>query len=142
MVSSKVTATAKPKYSTPNSSLFTDDDLSNLPLKGESPYPSIDNIEVSEKGVFKLLQSLRPNKATGPDSIPAFILKTGTKELAPVLTSPSNDLWILDVCHLTGRKRWWFPSTRKETNSSLRTTDQSLSLRSPARFWSTSSTAA
>ena len=62
-------------------------DLSNLLHKGESPYPNMDNIEVSENGVFKLPQNLRPNKATGPDLVPAFILKTGAKELALVLTS-------------------------------------------------------
>ena len=46
-------------------------------------------IEVSEKGVLELLQNLRPNNATGPDSnttLLAFILKTGAKELSPVLT--------------------------------------------------------
>ena len=57
-----------------------------MPYRGKSPCPSMEDIEVSEKGVFRLLQNLRPNKATGPDSIPAFILKTGAKELAPVLT--------------------------------------------------------
>ena len=36
-------------------SVFTEEDLSNLPHKGESPYPNMDNIEVREKGVFKLL---------------------------------------------------------------------------------------
>ncbi|KAI0220652.1 hypothetical protein LSAT2_027863, partial [Lamellibrachia satsuma] len=28
---------------------------------------------------------LRQNKATGPDSIPAYILKIGAKELSPIL---------------------------------------------------------
>ena len=68
-------------------SVFTEEDLSNLPHKGKSPYSNMGNKEVGKKGVFKLLQNLQVIKTTGPDSIPAFILKTGTKELAPVLTS-------------------------------------------------------
>ena len=55
----------------------------------------MDDIEVSEKGVLKLLQNLQPNKATGPDSIPAFILKIGAKELSPVLTAIFQ--WSLDA---------------------------------------------
>ena len=39
-------------------SIFTEEDLSNLPHKGESLYPGMDNMEVSEKGVFRLLQNL------------------------------------------------------------------------------------
>ena len=67
-------------------SVFTEEDLSNLPHKGESPYPNMDDIEVSEKEVLKFLQNFRQNKATGPDSIPAYILKIGAKELSPILT--------------------------------------------------------
>ena len=76
-------------------SVFTEEDLSNLPHKGESPYPNMNNIEVSEKGVLKLLQNLRQNKATGPDSIPAYILKIGAKELSPILTKIFQ--WSLDA---------------------------------------------
>jgi hypothetical protein len=38
------------------------------------------------KGVFKLLKDLNPHKATGPDCIPSFILKSAADELAPILT--------------------------------------------------------
>ena len=55
----------------------------------------MDDIEVSEKGVLKLLQNLRQNKATGPDSIPAYILKIGAKELSPILTKIFQ--WSLDA---------------------------------------------
>ena len=43
------------------------------------------NIEVNWKGVHKLLKRLKPFKATGPDSIPAFILKAAADELTPIL---------------------------------------------------------
>ena len=67
-------------------SVFTKEDTSSLPDKGPSPYPSsMPNIEVNWKGVHKQLNGLKPYKATGPDSIPAFILKATTNELAPIL---------------------------------------------------------
>jgi hypothetical protein len=37
-------------------------------------------------GVIKLLKDLNPHKATGPDCIPSFILKSAADELAPILT--------------------------------------------------------
>ena len=46
----------------------------------------MDEIQVSEAGVRKLLRNLKIDKATGPDSIPAFILKTAADELTPFLT--------------------------------------------------------
>ena len=46
----------------------------------------MNNIVVHERGVPKLLKGLRPFKATGPDEIPAFILKQAATPLAPYLT--------------------------------------------------------
>ena len=66
-------------------SAFTNEDLSNIPSKGDSPFPSMDEILISSNGVKKLLKNLKTDKATGPDSIPAFILKTAAEELAPIL---------------------------------------------------------
>lgn len=65
---------------------FTAEDLSHIPSKGDSPFPAMDEIRVGEEGVRKLLCSLKIDKATGPDTIPAFILKSAADELAPVLT--------------------------------------------------------
>lgn len=67
-------------------SVFTEEDTSNVPSKGKSPYPDMPGITVREKGVRILLQKLRPDTATGPDSIPAYILKTAAVEIAPLLT--------------------------------------------------------
>lgn len=44
------------------------------------------NITTHERGVLKLLKGLRLFKATGPDEIPAFILKHSAESLAPYLT--------------------------------------------------------
>lgn len=67
-------------------SWYTRDDLSTLPDLGPSPYPTMSNITFHERGVLKLLKGRRPFKATGPDDIPAFILKHSAESLAPYLT--------------------------------------------------------
>ena len=66
--------------------MYTREDLSTLPDLGQSPHPPMNNIVVHERGVLKLLKGLRPFKATGPDEIPAFILKQAATSLAPYLT--------------------------------------------------------
>ena len=49
----------------------------------------MDEILVTD-GVLKVLQKTNPRKATGPDCIPACILKNYAAELAPILTLISN----------------------------------------------------
>ena len=46
----------------------------------------MDPIDVQCKCVHKLLLDMKIHKATGPDSIPAFILKTTADQLSPILT--------------------------------------------------------
>ncbi len=67
-------------------SVFTSVDDSPLPEMGPSPHPSVSSITVSCNGVTKLLRNLKPHKATGPDGIPAQLLKETAEELAPALT--------------------------------------------------------
>ena len=45
----------------------------------------MEEIHIDEDGVRKLLQKTNPRKATGPDNIPACILKDCSSELAPIL---------------------------------------------------------
>lgn len=68
------------------SSVFTDGDTNNVLSLGMSPYSDFPHIRVSEAGVRKLLEAVKPHKATGPDGIPARLLKDYAAELAPVLT--------------------------------------------------------
>ena len=69
------------------SSVFnSNEDISTIPYKDRSPYPSMGNISVSPAGVFKLLSELDPHKATGPDEIPTRLLKELAQELTPILT--------------------------------------------------------
>jgi hypothetical protein len=67
-------------------SVYTKADYTNMPDKGPSPYPSMMKIQVNNQCVVKLLRGLRPFKATGPDEIPAYILKNMADRLAPYLT--------------------------------------------------------
>jgi hypothetical protein len=66
--------------------VFTKEDVSSIPDKGPSPYPSMHNIIVQEAGVEKLLNSLNPRKASGPDKLPTKLIKEHASILAPVLT--------------------------------------------------------
>ena len=65
-------------------SVYTREDTSSIPAKGRSPNPPMTNITVTCNGIFKLLKNLKSSKDTGPDSIPAFILKEAAQELAPI----------------------------------------------------------
>ncbi|KAK3094514.1 hypothetical protein FSP39_002723, partial [Pinctada imbricata] len=67
-------------------SVYTREDLTTLPDKGPSPYSEMPPITITLNGVIKLLQNLQPHKATGPDSIPARLLKELSVELAPALS--------------------------------------------------------
>ena len=66
-------------------SVFTPEDNSELPPMGDNIYPHIENIEVSTAGVLKLLKSINPAKACGPDAIPNHILKNCAESLAPAI---------------------------------------------------------
>ena len=55
-------------------SVFTEEDMDNLPDLGISPTPEMNKITINTEGVQNLLQHLKPNKATGPDDIPAKFL--------------------------------------------------------------------
>ena len=50
-----------------------------------SPYSQIHEIHISVKGIEKLLKSLNPHKAVGPDQIKSIVLQTLHAELAPIL---------------------------------------------------------
>ena len=68
-------------------SMYTKEDSSNISSKGVSPTPSIGHLKVTTAGVLKLLQRLKPNKASGPDQIHIRLLKSASDEIAPVLCS-------------------------------------------------------
>ena len=74
-------------------SVYTREDPSSAtPDPDGTPLPDMDNITVTEQGVKKLLQKSNRQKATGPDMIPARILRECSEELAPILTIVFNKM--------------------------------------------------
>ena len=67
-------------------SVFTSDNTSDLPDLGHSPNSSMNDIIINNQGIVKLLKNLNSHKATGPDGIPARLLKETAAEIAPAIT--------------------------------------------------------
>ena len=67
-------------------SVFTKEDTAHIPSCGRSNIPTMPSISITEQGVNNLLHNLKPNKASGPDEIPARILRDFKHHIAPVLT--------------------------------------------------------
>ena len=69
------------------SSVFNkDEDISTIPDMGPSPHDPVGHITITESGVQKIFAGLNPHKATGPDQLPARLLKEAATELTPVFT--------------------------------------------------------
>jgi len=68
------------------SSVFTNEDTSNIPTMDGEPLPCIDAILIHVEGIAELLRNIDPNKANGPDQLPARFLKEVSLEIAPALT--------------------------------------------------------
>ena len=56
-----------------------------IPGKGPSPFTPIPTLEFGMAGVSKQLESLNPNKACGPDELPARILRETASAIAPMV---------------------------------------------------------
>ena len=67
-------------------SVFTKENLSNIPECPGLPITPLLNVPISVDGVKKLLSTLDTSKSRGPDNIPARILKYCCDEIAPILT--------------------------------------------------------
>ena len=66
-------------------SVFTHEDSDGtIPDPDGDPFPTMHQFTVSEEGVRKLLQKRNPRKASGPDMIPARLLKECAGDLAPI----------------------------------------------------------
>lgn len=66
-------------------SVFTKENLENIPTPGNSPTPAIGEIIITIKGVEKQLLSLNPRKASGPDAMPPWFLQENACQIAPIL---------------------------------------------------------
>ena len=64
---------------------FTPYNADPIPDKGQSPHRLMQNINITETGIKKLLNNLKPHKAAGPDNIPGRILKECSEVISPIL---------------------------------------------------------
>lgn len=67
-------------------SVFTAETPPTCNLLPSSHYPDMENIQITEAGVLKLLQNLKEHKACGPDNIKPKVLKEMANIVAPMLT--------------------------------------------------------
>ena len=68
------------------SSVFTNEDVSNIPTLSTNPIPSISSIRVHVDDVYQLLSNIQQHKASGPDNLPARFLREVAYEISPVLS--------------------------------------------------------
>ena len=62
--------------------LFTDEDTTNMPKLEGPPTTPMNNIEITQSGITKLLSELNVDKAPGPDELPNLLLKNAAKEIS------------------------------------------------------------
>ena len=85
---------------------FTEKSDSPIPDKGESTHPDMPNFTINNAGISHLINKLDPNKASGPDQIPAKFLILFNEEVTPILKI--NFQQSIDTSHV--------PSQWKEAN--------------------------
>ena len=69
------------------SSVFTKENLTNIPSISKQVNHNIGTLVISVNGVAAQLQALNPNKSTGPDQIPPWFMKEYSNDIAPILTT-------------------------------------------------------
>jgi hypothetical protein len=67
-------------------SVFTEENTETVPDLGPSPHQKMLHPTVTQLGVQKLLASLNPNKAAGPDKLSPRFLREVSEELSPLYT--------------------------------------------------------
>ena len=66
-------------------SVFTSESYP-IPVIDHSLYSSIPPLDIGTNGIIKQLKNLNQNKATGPDELPARVLKETAEQIAPIIT--------------------------------------------------------
>ena len=66
-------------------SVFTKEDMENMPDKGQSPHLVMPTINISLNGVIGCVKRLNPRKACGTDKMPILVLKETSNEIAPII---------------------------------------------------------
>ena len=79
---------------------------------GELP-PTLEQLQVTENQVLKILDTLEVNKSTGPDKLPTKIIKLTSILMVESLTSLFNKSLVLEYFQICGRMRPLHQSSRK-----------------------------
>ena len=99
-------------------SVFTRSDpdapVKELPGTGA---PQIPELVITEEGVRKLMHELNPNKASGPDELPARVLQSLSAELAPALAAIFNQSLKEGKLPRQWRTAWIAPIFKKGSTS-------------------------
>ena len=67
------------------SSVFTNERYP-IPVIDHSLYASMPPLDIGTNGIIKQLKNLNQNKATGPEELPARVLKETAEQIAPIIT--------------------------------------------------------
>ena len=70
-----------------NGKRYTEEEFMQKTGMHDCDFPTMEDIEISERGVTTLLQNLNPHKACGSDGIWPHVLKELAREIAPALTA-------------------------------------------------------
>ena len=79
--------------------------------------PTIPKLSFNTTGVELLLHQLNPRKASGPDEIPARLLQTMSKELAPALTAIYNQSLEAGTLPTQWKTAWIAPVFKKGSHT-------------------------
>ena len=107
--------------------VFTWEDLNNVPILPES-HTRIFRIwyTFNTRGIQKLLESTRPDKASGPDQIPACVLNESALNLPLSSLHFSNNHLIKVLYHPLGGMQTSLPSLKRDILLTLKITDLCL----------------
>ena len=119
-------------------SVFTQETSGDIPTTSGTPFPDMDNIRIQEQGIEKPLKNLNPKKATGPDNIPARILKDFAAPMFLSYPLSSTEHWKRGKCQMTGAKLMLQQSTRRAPDKTLQTIAPCHLRASAVRYWRTS----
>jgi hypothetical protein len=108
------------------SSVFTKEDLTNLPTKNRETNKLLTDIEVNERLVMKKIDKLKKDSAPGPDNIHPRLLKELKHQVARPLVIIFNKSLTTGIVRETGRRQKSYRFTKKVRKATQETIGQSL----------------
>ena len=138
----KITTDAKEKakaLADQYESVYAKEDPTDIPNILPSPYPTMPDIEISEKGVLAQLERLNKNKSVGPDGLSPHLLKMLSKTIAPTLTTMYKESLLQNKIPMDWKRQFITPILKpgkdKLDPSSYRPV--SITCIYAAKYWST-----